>query len=124
MANEIQTATTLSASKNGATVNPGAHTKNTTMAGEDMLQTTITSITASATAFTWGAITGAPRFVEIKNNDATNYVEIGGDSGLTVFKIRLLAGDSCLIPNPQYSSSLYHKANAFSCQLIVTAVEA
>lgn len=121
MANEITMVAGLSASKGGAVINPGTMTAQQTMAGEDMMQETVPS-TTSAALFTWGGITGVPAAVLIKNLDSTNYVEIGGDSGLTVFKLKLLAGKSILI-TPS-SATMYHKANTASCQLLVVAVEA
>lgn len=121
MANEITMTAGLSASKGGAVVNPGTQTKLLTMAGSNMVQYTF-PLTTSATAVSFTGITGVPAGVLIKNNDSTNYIEVGGDSGLTVFKLKLLAGEFVLL-TPS-SATMYYKANTATCQVFVVAVEA
>ena len=80
----------MTASKSGAKVS-FSEAFNLTMTGADMLQGT-QNIGTSAELVTFGDITGAPGVVIIRNTDATNFIELGGDSGLTVFKTKLLAG--------------------------------
>lgn len=120
MANEIRTSVQLSARKNGASVTVSS-VKNQTMAGSAMVQGT-QSIGTSSELVTFGEIAGAPAQVLIKNMDSTNFVEIGGDSGLTVFKLKVLAGCSILI-SPS-SGTLYAKADTASVRILVAAAEA
>jgi hypothetical protein len=123
MANEIVAASSLSAAKTGAVCNSTAHSKNANMTNQAMFTTAIKAIASTGNAFVFTGFITKPRFVEVKNLDVTNYIEIGGDATLTVFKIRLMPGDSCLLPNPQYATSLYHMANTGDCWMSVTAVD-
>jgi len=102
MANEIYSQLTLTARKSGATVTL-SNSINQDMTGSNMIQST-QLIGTSAELISFGDISGAPSQVMIKNLDSTNFVEIGGDSGLTVFKLKLLAGKHLLIPT---SARLY-----------------
>jgi len=120
MANEISKTIRLQASKNGGSVSYQS-TASETMTGDDMI-TSIQSIATTAETVNFGEITGAPGLVIIKNLDATNFVEFGGDSGLTVFKLKLLAGQDMLI-RPQ-SATLYAQANTAAVKIQVTATEA
>ena len=120
MANEIRIAASLDASKNGTGVGR-SHSKQLTMSGEDVYQAT-QLIGTSAETIAFGEISGAPSAVLIKNLDSTNFVEIGGDSGLTVFKLKILAGSVQLI-TPS-SGTLYAKADTAAVRIEVTAVEA
>lgn len=120
MANELYFAVELTARKGGAVVSHSA-SGNTTMTGDDMLQGT-QLVGTSAELVDFAEITGAPSMVLIQNLDATNFVEIGGDSGLTVFKLKILAGKSILI-SPS-SATMYAKADTASVRLQILAVEA
>lgn len=122
MANEITIVTALSAAKGGALVNPGTITKQATMTNSGMVQMRVVA-TGSAVAFSFPGLAGAPYAVQVKNNDPTNYVEIGGDSGLTVFKVRIPPGAAPIITLPQYTTSLYHKTAGSSVEMFVTAVD-
>lgn len=120
MANEIYTNLTLTARKNGATCTATA-SANQTMAGDDMLQgTQVVGTTSELISF--GEITGAPAQVMIQNLDSTNFVEIGGDSGLTVFKLKILAGKFALIPPS--SGTMYAKADTAAVRVLIVAAEA
>lgn len=120
MANEITATINLSASKGGAKVGQN-YTFRTTMAGDDMTQASqVIGTTSELVSF--GEITGAPAAVMIQNLDATNFVEIGGDSGLTVFKLKILAGKAILI-SPS-SGTVYAKADTAACRVLIVAVEA
>jgi hypothetical protein len=120
MANEIFTSLELTARKNGATISARV-SGDQDMAGDDLLQLTqVIGTTAEAVSF--GEITGAPAQVMIQNLDATNFVEIGGDSGLTVFKLKILAGKAVLI-SPS-SGTMYAKADTAAVRILVVAVEA
>jgi len=120
MANEINKTIRVTAAKNGASVSY-SETSREDMTGDDMI-TSVQSIATTAETVNFGEITGAPGLVIIKNLDATNYVEFGGDSGLTVFKLKLLAGQDMLI-RPQ-SATLYAQANTAAVKIQVTATEA
>lgn len=120
MANEISSTINFKAAKSGAKVALNS-SFNLTMTGGDMVQST-QSIGTSAETINLGDITGAPGAIIIKNLDSTNFIEIGGDSGLTVFKMKLLAGQFAAF-QPS-SATIYAKADtaAVSVQIIATEV--
>lgn len=119
MAQEITQTVSLSATKGGATVNISS-TKRVDMTGTGMIQTT-QSIGTSAEAIALGDLSGAPSMIEIKNLDATNFVEIGGDSGLTVFKLKLRPGHATLF-QPS-AVPLYAKADTAAVLIQLAATE-
>lgn len=120
MANEIYTNLQLTVRKNGATISATA-AGNQDMAGDDMTQITqVIGTTAETIGF--GDITGAPAQVLIQNLDATNFVEIGGDSGLTVFKLKILPGKAVSI-SPA-SGTMYAKADTAAVRILIVAAEA
>ncbi len=120
MANEVTFSVSLKATKGGASVNQSSN-MIASMSGIDMTQAT-QNIGTSSELVDFGDITGAPQLVMIKNLDSINFVELGGDSGLTVFKIKIPAGQSCLFAPS--SDTLYAKANAASVSILTVAVEA
>lgn len=120
MANEIYATVSLTARKNSAEMSY-ATAFNQDMAGDDFIQTT-QLVGTSAELVSFGEITGAPTQCLIRNLDATNYVEFGGDSGLTVFKLKLLPGKSMLIP--LQSGTLYALANTAAVRILILATEA
>lgn len=120
MANEIYTTVTLTARKNGATVTATA-SGSQTMTGDDLQQATQV-IGTTAELVNFAEIAGAPAQVLIQNLDPTNFIELGGDSGLTVFKIKVLAGRATLI-SPS-SGTLYAKANTAAVRILIVAAEA
>lgn len=120
MANEIYATLRLRGSKNGATVDV-SKTFRQDMTGDDLTQATqVIGTTAETVDF--GEITGAPAQVLISNLDDTNFVEFGGDSGLTVFKLKLLAGKSMIVPLS--SGTLYAKADTADVRIQLAAIEA
>lgn len=108
------------ASKNGATVRQSASGRSD-MTGDDLIQNTQV-IGTTAELVTFGEISGVPQKVLIQNLDSTNYVEIGGDSGLTVFKLQINAGEAALVRLS--SATLYAKANTAAVRVLVVAAEA
>lgn len=120
MANEIYTSLELTARKNGATITARA-SGNQDMSGDDLIQTTQV-IGTSSEAVSFGEITGAPAQVMIQNLDSTNFVEIGGDSGLTVFKLKIKPGKAILI-SPS-SGTMYAKADTAAVRILIVAAEA
>lgn len=121
MANELTVTSNIQAAKNGASITPGAKIKQITMSGTHM-QSLVQDIGTSAELIDFNDISGAPEYVRITNLDSTNYVELGGDSGLTVFKHKLKPGYFAQFPPS--SATLYAKANTATCQVQVDAVEA
>lgn len=119
MASEISAAVSLNASKGGATVTASG-TKTADMAGDQMI-TNVQAVGTSAEALVVGDVSTIG-YVLIKNLDATNYVEIGLDSGVStqVFG-KLLAGDIMLLKAS--TATMYVKANTASCNIAVTVVE-
>lgn len=120
MANEISVSANFLASKNGVSVNV-APTKTLDMAGEDMLQGT-QEIGTSAEQITFGAITGAPGYVVIKNLDDTNFVEIANDASMAEKYAKLLPGKFILYPPS--SGTVYARADTAACNCLIAAVEA
>lgn len=119
MANEIYESISFTARKNGAEIAIST-SNNVTMTGDDLVNVTqVIGTTAELVAF--GDITGAPGEVVIKNLDATNYIELGGDSGLTVFKTKLLPGRFTVF-QPS-SATLYAKADTADVRIQIIATE-
>lgn len=120
MANEITESAGLQASKNGAMVSR-SYSAQLSMTGTHMTQD-VQTIATTATALTFGGISGAPSKVMIKNLDAVNYVEIAADSGITQFVQKLMPGDFILL-SPE-SGTIYGKAHTASVDIEKTAIEA
>lgn len=120
MANELFTAVKITARKGGANLVVDSSVSQD-MTGSEIVQTT-QSIGTSAETVSLGEISGAPKQVLIKNLDVTNFVEIGGDSGLTVFKLKILPGCSNLI-SPS-SATIYAKADTAAVRILVAAASA
>ena len=119
MANEGYFSISLKAAKNGAKVDYTLADRFD-VAGTQMQQIT-QNIGTTAELISFGEISGAPQLALIVNLDATNYVEIGGDSGLTVFKIKIPAGKFAFI-TPS-SATMYAKANTAACNILPIAIE-
>lgn len=119
MANEITQNIQISASKGGADVSIASR-ERFNMTGNDMSQLT-QNIGTTAETLNLGDISAAPRQLVVKNLDQTNFVEIGGDSGLTVFKIKLRPNDCCAF-EPS-SGTIYAKADTASCLVQIIAIE-
>lgn len=119
MANEIFATLQFTARKNGAEIAITSQ-HSVSMTGNDLLSATqVIGTTAEAVSF--GDITGAPGEVVIKNLDATNFIELGGDSGLTVFKTKLLPGRFTVFQPT--SATLYAKADTADVRIQVVANE-
>lgn len=122
MANEITTADSLSASKNGVTVTLSTSTSRT-LTGSGIHSQQL-SIGTSAEAITWPGdlTTEGITEIQIKNTDSTNFVEVGGDSGLTVFKVKVLPGQSIKFAPSSGNPTIYAKADTAACVVVVVAV--
>jgi hypothetical protein len=79
------------------------------------------SIATSETTISFTGVTAA-RWVAIKNTDATNYVDVGPDSTGLVGMIRLLAGESCVLPLKP-STTIKAQANSASVVISILALE-
>ena len=119
MADRVYANLRFEAEKTGAKSDFNA-SANITMAGDDIASST-QLIGTSAETINLGEITGAPGAFAIKNLDATNYVEIGGDSGLTVFKLKLLPGQFHFF-QPS-SATIYAQANTADVRVQIQATE-
>jgi hypothetical protein len=119
MADEIRVSLKLTARKAGA-VAEHSLAYNVDMAGDDMLQATQV-IGTSAELVTLGEITGAPGCLMLVNLDATNFVEIGGDEGLTVFKLKILPGEAAFVTLS--SATLYALADTAAVRILKIATE-
>lgn len=119
MANEGYLTVNLKANKSGANIAQN-YSASYSMTGNEMMQGT-QNIGTTAELVTFGNITGAPQMVSIRNLDSTNFIELGGDSGLTVFKIKVAAGGIAVFTAS--SATLYAKANTAACNILIQAVE-
>lgn len=119
MANEVYASLNYTARKNGAEIAISS-SHQVDMTGDDLISTTQV-IGTSAETVGFGDITGAPGEVIIKNLDSTNFVELGGDSGLTVFKTKLLPGRFTVF-QPS-SATLYAKADTADVRIQILANE-
>lgn len=116
MANEITVAQTLSATKTGSgSIATPRIAFQVTMAGNNLVGGMTQDISTAAETINFGDISGAPAWTVIKNLDTANFVEIGGDSGLTVFKLKLLAGQSASFFSA--ITPLYAKADTGSVRI-------
>lgn len=120
MANEITQTIQLTIAKNGASANINT-TKRIDMSGGGIVNNT-QSIGTTAEALSLGDISGAPSQIALKNLDASNFVEIGGDSGLTVFKLRVNAGETLIFRAT--SGTIYAKADTAAVRVQIVASEA
>ena len=119
MANEISSSINFKAAKSGAKTAINS-SFNLTMTGNEMVQST-QSIGTTAETLNLGDITGAPGALIIKNLDATNFIEIGGDSGLTIFKITVKKGQFAAF-QPS-SATIYAKADTAAVRIQIIATE-
>ena len=119
MANEGYFSVETKFDKGGVSVN--ARKSGRFLVTGDNASKTPQSIGTSAETVTFAGITGAPQLLMISNLDSTNFIEIGGDSGLTVFKLKLLAGMTNLISLS--SATLYAKADTAAVRIQVVPVE-
>ena len=120
MANEISASATFLASKGGVNVSVQP-TKTNDMAGVNMIQGT-QAIGTSAEVVTFGAISGAPSWIMIKNLDDTNFVEIANDASMAEKYAKLLPGQFILYPPS--SGTVYARADTAECNCLIAAVEA
>ena len=119
MANEIIASASLGSSKNGANISANA-TKTADMAGDQMIGT-VQIIGTAAEAISLGDVSTIG-YIFLKNMDATNFVQIALDSGVsTAIFAKLLAGDITLVKAA--TATLYAKADTANVNLLVAATE-
>ena len=117
MADEITVSLSVSASKTGS----GSFASPRISFQADMADSNLVGgVTqdigfAASELVTFGEIAAIPALVVIQNLDTTNYIEVGGDSGLTVFKMKVVAGEA-LAFRPT-STTLYCKANVAAVRI-------
>lgn len=119
MANEISASASLTIAKGGVTL---AHSSTAThdMSGNEMIHRTQV-VGTSAEQVTFGDITGAPGMLKVTNQDATNYVELALDSGMTNTFAKIRPGGVALFQPA--SATLYARANTAACRILVQAAE-
>jgi hypothetical protein len=120
MANEAFLSINFNARKNGASIGQPM-SKRFDMTGSEMAQLT-QNIGTTAEVLDFANIPGAPQAVMLQNLDATNFVEIGGDSGLTVFKFKINPGQAAYFTPT--SGTVYAKANTAAVNILILAIEA
>jgi hypothetical protein len=116
MANEVNWSVSLSANKNGAGIS-GSGSNSITMSGDTMIEN-VQTVGTSAELIVLEDV-DSPSQILLKNLDATNYVEIALDSGMTNKFAKLLPGEALLI-RPS-SATLYARANTAACNVLVVA---
>lgn len=122
MANEISITTTLTATK-GGTTNTGSQTKLNTLTGVGQwANTQAIGTSAEQIAYPSDLTTEGITFLYFKNNDATNYLEIALDSGMTNKFAKLLAGESMILRVHTGNPTHYAQANTAACDLRIVAV--
>lgn len=118
MANEINTSTNLTFSKNGSPPVQWSTSGNVTVAGS-YYSNGIVSIGTADESLPLADV-GTIGFVCIKNLDATNFVLIGADG--TNYPLKLLPGEEC---KTRWNGAAVHaKADTAACKVAYLIVEA
>ena len=125
MASEITIQAKLSASKGGSSVTNATSTKSADMAtGTNMVGDVTTFAAATKTAIPMGSVDPANQFmVLMRNQDATNYVEVSTDDGVT-YPYRMLAGETFGPVRVAANIVVKVKANTGACDVNVIVCEA
>lgn len=118
MANTLSVQTTINNSTLG--INKTS-TASVTTTG-DNVDLKVASVTTSEYTWTIDTDIGDVGYVWVRNIDSTNYVQVG--FATTDYKIRLLAGQTAVIPVEPATSALYLKANTATCLVEFMAIEA
>jgi len=121
MANEIQASASLSAVKGGVDVQQSTSVAFD-MAGEDMIDCTQT-IPVTAVVAAIGAIAVPPAYLQLKNLDPTNYVQVATDSNFNANEIFAVIRPGRHIQISPIGSVWMKAANA-NCKVALCAVEA
>lgn len=119
MANEIAVSANLSVGINGVTSSLTA-SKTANFTGPSQFQN-VQAVGIAAEQLDLGEATFTCQYIMLKNLDATNFVQVALDSGVsTQIFGKLMPGDFMLLP-PQ-TSTLYLKANTAPCNVAVEAI--
>jgi len=118
MANEISVAASLSLARLGTTV-AAAFSKHADFDGDQSIAN-VQIIGTAAEAVVLGDVTTVG-YVLLKNQDATNFIQIDSVNTMDGFTQKLLAGDFILL-KPE-AATIYAKADTADCNLFVQAFE-
>lgn len=119
MPNEIRIQAGLFASKAGIILNPPVETQAVDMAGEDIFSGTFVA-TGTASALSFGGITGNPAAILIVNKDAVNNLSVGFANPPTEMILR--PGVPAMIPGP--AGTVFVRSSASSTRYFIAACEA
>ncbi len=118
MADEIAITVRLAFSKSGAKV---SRTENISVdVTGDSFTHEVQSVGTSEEELAQGADLGTPGYIFLKNLDDTNYVEVGGTTG--VYPVKLQAGEVALYRHN--TATVYAKSNSSACLVEYILVEA
>lgn len=120
MANELRVHTSLQL-RDGNARTEDTGTVQVSPSAKKAISKTV-SVTTSAAALDFTGLTAA-RYIALRNLDTTNYVDIGPDNtGTMVGLIRLLAGESCMLPLKP-STTIKAQANTATCSVQMMACD-
>ena len=115
MSDELRLGIVLSFSKGGASVKRAEHIE-VDVAGDSYVHSN-QEFTTSSVALVEPAAIGTPGYVFVKNNHASNYIDVGLDNSFTM---RLLAGQFAIFPA---AAAIYAKAEGAGSDLEYIIVE-
>lgn len=120
MANEITVTCRLRVAKGNLSEDTQSVSKQIDMAGTNLIKN-VQTIGTTHEALVLGDVSGGHQ-AYFRNNDATNYVEIGRDVAATFYPvIKLKAGEFAIAPIA--TDALYAKANTSPVDLLAFIVE-
>ncbi len=118
MANEINIQATLTVQRSTPPMQAGG-SLNINQTGKHCI-CNVQNIGTSAEQLVFGDC-ASMGYLFVRNQDITNYVQLGIDSGVTQIFAKLKPGEFCLVPCNQ--NAIYAKANTAACDVIVAAAE-
>ena len=119
MAGEITENYSIKASKDNSNVS-GTFSDTIDMAGTAMFQGPVTATTSWVQLPVPAALSGAC-FIALRNNDATNYIQLAVDSGGSNIFARANAGE--MVKCSRIPALPYIRANTASCACFVVAFQ-
>lgn len=126
MSQEIQIGVTANIQKGGASAN-ASYQSVLDMSGTNINKNT-QDIATSATALTFGAVSGAPKKLIIANLDGTNYVEVDSANTFDKFPQKIYPKTAAgqidfIVLNPE-TGTIYAKANTATVKIEKIAMDA
>ncbi len=126
MANEVQVSGGIVASKGGMNIS-AKHSHVFTLTGNQMTDTVqVIGTGAELIVFPTDQTAEGVAYYALKNLDATNYVQLATDSGMTNLFGRMLPGGIVVIPPDDQAAAgsvvVYAKAHTGACKVRITAV--